>query len=174
MKFVSMIKNAALTVALGAALLTTPAAHAQNEDALVTYQSLKPSVALELAQSALTICRDAGYQVAITVTDRFGVSLVMLRDQYAGTHTVSTATRKAWTAVTFRTSTIELNDVAATNKHMTHIGDITNALALGGGVPVLAGGVLVGGIGISGAPGAELDHDCAIKAIETIQDDLDF
>ena len=51
---------------------------------------------------------------------------------------------------------------------------ITNALILGGGVPVLAGGTLVGAIGISGAPGADLDDDCAVKAIESIQDLLDF
>jgi uncharacterized protein GlcG (DUF336 family) len=57
---------------------------------------------------------------------------------------------------------------------MAGLPDITNALVLGGGIPVQAAGNIIGGIGISGAPGADLDHDCAQKAIEKIQDFLDF
>jgi len=162
------------TVVIITALGNASNGQAQNDDALVTYKSLKPAVALELAQAAFTECQNAGYQVAITVTDRFGHVLVVLRDQFAGPHTVDTATRKAWTAVSFRTATLELNDLIRENKVMAKLGDITNALALGGGLPVRAAGVLVGGIGISGAPGAELDHDCAAKAIESLQDMLDF
>lgn len=161
--------------ALAAALVFGPQpGKAQNADALVTYNSMKPEVALQLASDALKICRDAGYQVAIAVVDRFGLTQVLLRDQFAGAHTVSTATRKAWTAVSFRTATLELSELVAGGPVMAQIPDITNALVLGGGVPILAGGGLVGGIGISGAPGADLDHDCAEKAIENIQDMLDF
>jgi len=162
------------TALLFVTLASPSAVQAQNDEALVTYKSLKPSIALELAQAAQTECGVAGYQVAIAVTDRFGQVLVILRDQFAGAHTVDTATRKAWTAVSFRTATLELNDLIRENRAMARLGDITNALALGGGVPVRAAGTLVGGIGISGAPGADLDHDCAVKAIESIQDMLDF
>jgi uncharacterized protein GlcG (DUF336 family) len=172
-----MKKITTLALALGLGLATfaqAPAAHAQNGDALVTYPSLKPEVALDLAQSALTICRDAGYQVAITVVDRFGLELVVLRDQYAGPHTVDTATRKAWTAVSFRTATLELTSLVEDTPVMAQLPNITNALALGGGIPIRAAGILVGAIGISGAPGADLDHDCANKAIEKLQDFLDF
>lgn len=161
-------------VAVLGASASPPAALAQNQDALVTYQSLKPDMALKLAQAAQEKCGEAGYQVAIAVADRFGQLLVLLRDQFAGPHTVETATRKAWTAVSFRTATLELNDLTRENKVMAHLGDIPGVLALGGGVPVRAGGTLVGGIGISGAPGADLDHACAIKAIESVQEMLDF
>lgn len=164
-----------LVLAIGIGALLGPSAGvAQNQEALVTYQSLKPDVALELAQAALKECRQAGYQVAITVADRFGHVLVTLRDQFAGPHTVETATRKAWTAVSFRTATLELTDLIRENKVMANLGDIPGALALGGGVPVNAAGILVGGIGISGAPGADLDHACAVKAIGSIQEKLDF
>jgi len=165
--------TAALMLGL-ATLLPAPNADAQNAEALVTTESLKPEVALDLAKAALEICRGEGYQVAIAVVDRAGLPQVVLRDRYAGAHTVDTATRKAWTAVSFRSSTLELSSLVAEEPVMATLPDITNALVLGGGVPVLAAGTLVGGIGISGAPGADLDDACANKALESIQDFLDF
>lgn len=159
---------------ISALLLAAPSARAQNAEALVTVESMKPEVALNLAEAALEICRNSGYQVAVAVVDRAGLLQVILRDRYAGAHTIDTATRKAWTAVSFRTSTLELTTLVAESPVMAGLPDITNALILGGGVPVMAGGGLVGGIGISGAPGADLDDACANKAIESIQDFLDF
>ena len=149
-------------------------AKAQNAEALFSTESMKPEVALDLAKSALEICRAAGYQVAIAVVDRSGLTQVVLRDRFAGAHTVDTATRKAWTAVSFRTATLELGNLVKDEPVMAGLPDITNALVLGGGVPVQAAGNIIGGIGISGAPGADLDHECAEKAIEKIQDFLDF
>lgn len=171
------MKAMTLAALMAASLLTIAMPQrvaAQNAEALVTYESMKPEVALDLAQAALKICREAGYQVAIVVVDRGGLTQVALRDRFAGAHTIDTATRKAWTAVSFRTATLDLTEMVANEPVMKYLPDVTNALALGGGIPVLAGGTLVGGIGISGAPGADLDHDCANKAIETIQDFLDF
>ena len=89
-------------------LLLLLAAPARAQDALVTYKSLNLEVALDLARAALASCRDSGFQVAIAVVDRFGVTQVLLRDRFAGAHTVATATGKAWTAVSFRISTGEL------------------------------------------------------------------
>src|SRR5947207_12789974 len=91
-----------------ALLLTLLAPAARAQDALITYRSLSPEIALDLARAALAACRERGFQVAVAVADRFGVSQVLLRDRFAGPHTVSTATGKAWTAVNFRTSTTEL------------------------------------------------------------------
>jgi uncharacterized protein GlcG (DUF336 family) len=39
-----------------------------------------------------------------------------------------------------------------------------------GGVAIMAGGRTIGGIGVSGAPGGQLDDDCARAAIAKIQD----
>ena len=45
---------------------------------------------------------------------------------------------------------------------------------LGGGIVVEAGGSLVGGIGVSGAPGGQADEDCAVVGLEAIIAELEF
>jgi len=158
-------------VVLLAALLVLPA---QAQDALVSYKSLGPEVALDLARATLAACRERGFQVAVAVVDRFGVTQVVLRDRFAGAHTVPTATGKAWTAVSFRTSTTEL--LAMTQPGMPQAGlrTLPGAVVLGGGLIVEAGGALVGGVGVSGAPGGDADDTCAKAGIEAVRDKLEF
>lgn len=76
-----------------------------EDAALVTHKTLGLELATELAEAALESCRDADFQVAVAVVDRFGILQVLLRDRLAGPHTPDTARRKAWTAVSFRTDT---------------------------------------------------------------------
>jgi len=147
---------------------------AQAQDALVTYKSLAPDVALELARATLTACRERGYQVAVAVVDRFGVTQVVLRDRFAGAHTVSTATGKAWTAVSFRTSTSEIAGISQPGMMQFGLRALPGGVAIGGGLTVGAGGSLLGGVGVSGAPGGDADEACAKVGIETVRDKLEF
>jgi uncharacterized protein GlcG (DUF336 family) len=158
--------------AILALLLLALPAHAQ--DGLVTYKSLSPEVALDLARAALANCRERGFQVAVAVVDRFGVTQVVLRDRFAGAHTVPTATGKAWTAVTFRTNTTELVGVSQPGMPQAGLRAIPGAVILGGGMVVEAGGSLVGGVGVSGAPGGDADDACAKAGIEAVRDKIDF
>lgn len=172
-----MIRRMSLLSATVAAVLIIGGAApgwAQENDALADFKSLKTDVALDAATAALQACRDQGYQVAVAVVDRWGLTQAVVRDRFAGPHTVDTATRKAWTAVSFRTSTLELDETIRSEPRMVALRDVTGALALGGGVPILAAGSIVAGIGVSGAPNPGLDDDCAQSAIQTIQDRLDF
>jgi uncharacterized protein GlcG (DUF336 family) len=43
-----------------------------------------------------------------------------------------------------------------------------------GGVPIQAAGVLVGAVGVSGAPSGETDEECARAGVAAVQDDLDL
>lgn len=156
-------------------LMLVPAvAGAQDSEALVTFQSLKPEVALEMAEAALQSCREAGYQVGVSVVDRFGVEQIFLRDQFGGAHTRETAFRKAWTAVSFRTDTLSLAEATGLDGSSSGIREISTALPLGGGVPVDAAGSLVAGIGISGAPSPEADDECARAGIAAIENQIAF
>lgn len=158
-------------MALLAALLSTSPAWGQ---ATIAYKSLSPEMALDLGQAALAACRAAGYQAAISVVDRFGNPLVMLRDRFAGPHTPDTAARKAWTAVTFRTDTTGLLAITKPGMPQEGVRFVTGALVIGGGMLVEAGGAIVGAIGVSGAPGGEADDACAKAALEKFRDRLEF
>lgn len=145
-----------------------------EEHALFTTQSLTPETALKAANAALKKCRAEGYQVAIAVVDRMGNMQVMIRDRFAGAHTPETARRKAWTAASFRTNTTDLLDITGPGQPQAGVRHVTGALMIGGGMLIEAGGSLVAAIGVSGAPGGELDDLCAMAGIAAIEDDISF
>jgi len=144
------------------------------QEPLIAYKSLSPELALDLARAAQANCRTRGYQVAVAVVDRFGITQVMLRDRFAGPHTPSTASGKAWTAVSFRTSTTELNGISQPGMMQAGIRNLPGAVIIGGGVTIEAAGSLVGAVGVSGAPGGDADEACAKAGIDAIRDKLDF
>ena len=144
------------------------------QEPLVPVTSLSPQAALELAQASLANCRSSGYQVAVAVVDRMGVTQVMLRDRYAGPHTPDTAERKAWTAVSFRNDTLTLSRNTQADSEQSGARMITNVLMIGGGVPIEAAGTIVGGVGISGAPSGAEDDRCARAGIQTMVEKLEL
>lgn len=149
------------------------AAIAQDSN-FTSFRVLKPELAVEAAQAAITDCREKGFQVAASVTDRFGVLQVTIRDQLAGAHTPDTAYRKAWTTVSFRTNTSELSTLAESGEAWA-LRNVENALPLGGGEMIRAGdGDMVGAIGVSGAPSGSEDAGCAKAGIEAIADRIAF
>lgn len=161
-----------LTVALAGLLLASASSRAQ--ESIITHKSLSPEIALDLARAALVDCRKRGYQVAVSVVDRFGVPQVMLRDRFAGPHTPSTASGKAWTAATFRTNTTELHAISQPGMMQAGIRNLPGAVIIGGGMVIESGGSLLGAVGVSGAPGGDADDACAKAGIAAIQDKLDF
>lgn len=154
------------------AVLCAPTAHA--EQALQSFKVMTPETALELARAALADCRKRGYQVAVAVVDRSGVLQVVLRDRFAGPHTPETARRKAWTAISFRVDTLTLARQTESGSAQSGVRHVTEAIMVGGGVPVESAGSIVGGVGVSGAPGGEADDACARAGIEAILDKLTF
>ena len=169
---VAMRTIAVVAVALSLAG-AAPAAFGQGEG-LRSFRVMKPGTALDLARAALDDCRSRGYQVAVAVVDRFGATQVVLRDELAGAHTPETARRKAWTAVSFRTDTLTLAEVTEAGGTASGIRYVSGAMMVGGGIPVEAAGEMVGGVGVSGAPGGDADAECATAGIEAVSDALEF
>lgn len=160
-----------------AMLLLSPillAGIASAQDATFQTKSLTPETALVAARAALESCRKQGYQVGIAIVDRAGLTQVFLRDRYAGAHTVEVATNKAWTAVSFRTSTLALATETQPGKPMGGIRNLPRMLAVGGGVVIEGGGAIYGAIGVSGAPGGEADDACAQAGIKAIAESIEF
>ena len=147
---------------------------AQGQDATYSVKMMTPETALKAAQAALGKCRADGYQVAVAVVDRSGVPQAMLRDRFAGPHTVDMAIDKAWTAVSFRTPTADIAKVTEPGMPQSGIRNRPRVAAVAGGQPIEAGGALVGGIGVSGAPRGDIDDVCAKAGIDSIRDSLEF
>ena len=166
------MRTPALIGAMVRALGAAPAA--AGDDAFVVFKSLTPEVALEAAQAALKKCRDNGFQIAVAVVDRFGQPQAMLRDRFAGPHTPDTAVRKGYTAVSFRTATSDLAKSIRSGQLDASLAQLPHVAMLGGGLMIEAGGSLLGGIGVSGAPGGDRDDECAKAGLDAIRDKLDF
>jgi len=154
------------------AALAAGAAPAQEATYAVKMMTLE--TALKAAQAALKKCRDDGFQVAVAVVDRGGLTQVLLRDRFAGPHTVRMAVDKAWTTVSFRTSTAELAKATQPGSPQSSIRHRPRVAAVAGGLMIESGGSLVGGIGVSGAPGGDRDDVCAKAGIDAIRDSLEF
>jgi hypothetical protein len=54
------------------------------QDATFQTKSLTPETALVAAKAAMESCRSKGYQVAVAIVDRGGLTQVLLRDRFAG------------------------------------------------------------------------------------------
>ncbi|HXL75248.1 MAG TPA: heme-binding protein, partial [Burkholderiales bacterium] len=72
---------------------------------LIPRRDLSYSMALAMATGALEACKARGYAVSVVVVDRGGDTMVAIRADDAGPHTMENARRKAYTARTFRMTT---------------------------------------------------------------------
>ena len=164
--------NAIARIAAALALVAGPALAA--EPATFNIKALTPETALKAAQAALAKCRADGYQVSVAIVDRSGLVQVLVRDRFAGAHSPKTATNKAWTAVSFRTNTADLVKITQPGQPSAGIRNLPRVVAVGGGVKIEAGGSIIAGIGVSGAPGGDADDVCANAGIKAIADSLEF
>ncbi len=155
-----------LALAAGAAAAQGSATHA--------IRVLTPEAAIKATQAALASCRASGYQVAVAVVDRFGVAQTLLRDRFAGPHTPDTAINTGWTAVSFRSHTLDLVGPTQAGQPSSGIRHLPRFVGVGGGVLIEAGGSIVGAIGVSGAPTGDADARCAEAGIAAIRDELEF
>lgn len=165
--------HAALCV-LPVLLLVSSSPRASADEAVVSYKSLSPDTAFDLARAALASCRQSGFQVAVVVLDRAGQPQVLLRDQYAGLPAPRTATDKAYTALGFGKDTSELARSVEAGQLNTGLSKLPHVLFLAGGVAIQSGGSLLGAVGVAGAPGGDKDEACARAGVEAIQDRIDF
>jgi len=164
-----LVRAAALCAPLALPVIAIAA-----ETATYAVRQLTEETALRAAQAALASCRSSGYQVAVAVVDRAGLTQVLLRDRFAGAHTVEVSMNKAWTAASTRTSTAEIQRITRPGEPMSGLRSVPRFVALAGGLPVEAGGSVLGAIGVSGAPGGEADEACAKAGLKAIADDLEF
>lgn len=129
-------------------------------------------LAADLAQAAVAECRERGYQVSAVVVDRNGLLRVALRDDLAPRFTLQISEEKANLAVMAGTSSADFrnrrDDIRAEMNHLDGI------IVMEGALEIVAGGARLGAIGVSGAPGGDIDQACAQKALDKYADRLEF
>lgn len=164
----SKVRN---TVFAGTALMIS-AAPLQAAEGTFDTPAVVPEVAVKAVAAAVEACRDKNAQVTAVVVGPDGTPQALKRDRYAGPHSVESAESKAWTAVSFRTDTVDLRGATQPGDESYGIQHLAGVTILGGGKQITADGRIVGGIGVSGSPSGSIDDACAAAGIEAIQDDL--
>lgn len=141
----------------------------QAADELPKEAVLPMNMAEKAIQASLDACNKDGYRVSVSVVDRAGVLRAMVRADGAGSHTVDSSRKKAYTAASLRRTTTELAELINKVPTLQALGEMNDqVLMLGGGLPIEIGGEIVGGIGVGGAPGAHLDDACAQAGLDAI------
>ncbi|MEX2492478.1 MAG: heme-binding protein [Nitrospirales bacterium] len=127
------------------------------------------ALATKAAHATVDQCLADGYQVSVTVVDRGGNIRAVLRQDGAGSHTVESSRKKAYTSASLKQPTAKLAELVAKMpavQGLQHMND--HILLLGGGLPIVIGDDVVGGIGVGGAPGGHLDAACAQAGLTSI------
>lgn len=144
-------------------------AHAQD---IQTEKTISLKVAAELATTAVADCSSKGYNTVAAVVDRSGYLKALHRADNARPHAIDIAIRKAHTSsmVGYETRILAENiQKGTTPASITATPGFTSLL---GGFPIKAGNEVIGGIGVSGAPGGHLDAACVDTALKAAQSKL--
>ena len=151
-------------------LLLSPGGAAAGD--ILTVKRLNPDLAHELVMTAVQTCRALGYQVTSVVVGRDGAELALLRDINASRFTIQIAREKANAVILSGIASGAFRDNRRDiQQEMNHVDGV---LVLQGGLPIEAAGSLLGAIGVSGAPGGEKDEACAQKALDAVEERLEF
>lgn len=118
--------------------------------------------AAKAASAAVETARALGVRINVAVVDGGGNLAAFLRMPGAFLHSIGIATDKAYTAASFGFPTGDWDRVLDGEAPSVRQGlmQVPRLVMIGGGLPIVADGVRIGGIGVSGAS-AEQDASCA-------------
>ncbi|MCK5092588.1 MAG: heme-binding protein [Gammaproteobacteria bacterium] len=156
-----------IAIACTAIALTGPAQG--DSSPTLSVKRLTMESANAVAQGAIAECRKQGVLAAVTVVDKNGIVQATLRDTLAPPVTLKISKMKAYTAANFSVDTSTMDRLAN-----SPIGRIDGVVMSAGGVVIQIGGVIYGGIGVSGAPSGDIDEKCAKAGLAAVADDLEM
>lgn len=164
-----MIKNGK-TALLAGVLVSVP--QLGNAADMIQMKNIGMELARDIANETVLACRKKGYQVSAVVVDRNGNLRAALRDDIASRFTLEIAERKANMVVMSGMASGEFR--AAREDIRPELNHIDGLIVMEGGLPIEAGGSRIGAVGVSGAPGGDIDASCAAEGIEKVEDRLAF
>ena len=151
-------------------ILSTPATLYAGDS--LTVKTISLELARDIASESIKTCRKKGFQVSAVVVDRNGLIQVALRDDLASRFTLQIAEEKANSVILsglnsgqFRKSRGDIRP------ELNHMDDL---IIMQGALPIEMAGSRIGAIGVSGAPGGDIDEACAQQALDKVSERLDF
>lgn len=165
-----------------AAAAQSPDMHVPNGHVgghIVTMQKLDWFLAAQLALEAVRSCAIQGYSVTATVVDTTGHQQAVIKGDSVPLQSLSVSYRKAYTAYSYglafnMNTTSELIAAKVTGPANGALNTIPEVLFVPGGVTLrrVSDNTVLGGIGVSGAPGGEKDEACAQAAVQKYKADF--
>jgi len=138
----------------------------------ITVKTIGLELARDIASESITACQKSGYQVSAVVVDRNGIVQAALRDDLASRFTLQIAEEKANSVILSGINSGEFrdsrDDIRAELNHMDGI------IIMQGALPIEVAGSRIGAVGVSGAPGGDLDEACAQQALDKLSERLEF
>jgi uncharacterized protein GlcG (DUF336 family) len=138
----------------------------------LSVRTIGVELAKDIAFESVKACRKQGFQVSAVVVDRNGLVQAALRDDLASRFTLQIAEEKANSVILSGINSGEFRkareDIRPELNHMKGI------IIMQGALPIEIAGSRIGAIGVSGAPGGDLDERCAQQALDALVERLEF
>jgi uncharacterized protein GlcG (DUF336 family) len=158
-----MMFKSAVTVIATLSVVSVASAQTVTERATTPPHGGPPlTLALEAVQTAEATCHAKGYNVTALIVDYHGALIALLSGDGASYMTPDFAAYKAATVMKFRVASRVVSDRADHDPALVaelKADPKINAAHIGG-LPIMAGGEMIGAIAVSGAPGGENDEAC--------------
>lgn len=131
---------------------------------IISTDNLTLNAAFELHSRATATASKLNKNVAIAILDASGNIILLSKSESVGPHNTEAARKKAFTALSTKTSTLLLSkkiEEEATSKNLKTLSEL---LLLGGGIPIFRNGIVIGSIGVAGGGGPDNDDLIAKSA----------
>lgn len=155
-----------LQLTFGVVLCCAGLTHAQD---VQSEKTVGNKLASEMAAAAVEDCSSKGYNTVAVVVDRSGYMKAMARADNARPHAIDIAYRKAHTSAMLGYETSRLAENIQAGRTPASILNTPNFTSLLGGFPIKLGNEVIGGMGVSGAPGGEFDAACVATAFKKVE-----
>lgn len=168
-----MAMGMACAALVASALIAASSARAAGSP-VVTTQKLSWELAERLAATAVRICAERGWSVTAAVVDPSGHEQVIIKGDTVPLQSLSVSYRKAYTAYAYgmvfdKDTTSALIAAKVTGPENGALNTIPQVLFVPGGALIRrADRSILGGLGVSGAPGGDKDEACAVDALKEV------
>jgi uncharacterized protein GlcG (DUF336 family) len=163
---------------LALAVAATAAATSGQAQSVINQPRLSAHLANQVVGDSVAICAQRKYAVVAVIVDLNGVRQAVLRGDGAPIHSMDNAYFKAYASASLTLGRNEdsthaiaqrMAKAPPSNVPNTQLPNVTYAR---GGIAIKANGRIIGGLGVSGAPGGHLDEECGNAALDKIKDQL--